>query len=355
MYEKDFVFYLATPAWGESYINIFLNVSLPTLMAPDNLPFLCSKSEVHFSIYTTEEFASRIYENHLIKTLHKIATVIIEILYIPIKSHYKNDKNYHSYNKALYETKTNSYKDNLYKARLSKKINKVVVSLNADIVFCNDFFKKTFSILLTGKKVIEVLGPRGNVLEISNALNQKYYDPMHGYINISSLELLDLWIDNAHPLLNIHDWNGDSLHFNCSHIFWPIQDAKGWIARCFFLYPIILVLPNKKVEFTGTIDASLVINCGYNKSDAEVITNSQDLFCCELSEKDKFAGSLGERGSIDSIRYIYKIYGSNYNIELLKEKIILGSDFSSSAWNKVTEESNHVIDQILNLAEKINS
>lgn len=347
MDEKDFVFYLATPVWGESYVNVFLSVSLPTLMSPDNLPFLCDKSDVHFSIYTTEAYAPRLYDDPLIKKLQQIATVMIEVLYTPIKSHYKNDLNYHHYNQALYETKTNSYKDNLYKARLSNKSNKVVVSLNADIIFCNDFFKKAFSILLTGKKIIEVVGPRGNVSEISKSLNQNYYDPLQGHISITSSDLLNLWIDNIHPLLNIHYWDGDSPYFNCSHIYWPIKNGKGWIARCFFLYPIILVLPSKEVEFTGTIDASLVTNCGYKKDDAAIITNSQELFCCELSEVDKYAGAFGVRGSIDSITSSYKYHGNKYNLDLLKETIILGHGYDSNVINQTIAESDKIINKIL--------
>ena len=209
------------------------------------------------------------------------------------------------------------------------------------------FLKNHCNILLSGKKIIEVIGPRGKALEISNVLNNKYCAPSDGYISISSLELLDLWIDNAHPLLNKHHWHGDSLDFNYSHIYWPILNGKGWIARCFFLYPIMLALPNRDIHFTGTIDSSLVTSCGYNKNDAAIITNSQELFCCELSDVDKNSGKLGIRGSINSIVNSYKPYENQYNTELLKETIILGHRYDDAAIKKTIYESNGIINRIL--------
>lgn len=238
MQEKNIKFFIAIPVWGRSYVDLFLNISLATLMTKDNLPYLCKISSVMISIYTTPDFTNEIQQNYLIQKLSEIADVVIECIYAPNKDHYSNENQLHDYNQHLYETKSNAYKDNIYKAKLSKFSTKIILSLNADMAFANDFMRHCYEHILSGKKVVEIIGPRGNADAIKNELLTSFFDTTNQTISISSHKLLRLWIDHRHPLLDIHLWNGNSDYFNCSHIMWPIPNHKGWIARCFFLYPI---------------------------------------------------------------------------------------------------------------------
>jgi len=351
MQSKGFKFYIAIPVWGESYVDVFLNTSLPSLMAAGNLPYLCQQAQVVFTVYTTLEFLPMFQHSNLIKTLQQKAEVCLEAICIPCKEHYSAESS--GYNVAMYEAKTNVYKDNICKAQLNNDENNVIISLNADMVFSNNFLQKCHEVLLQGKKVVEVVGPRGMASEISEALHKQYRN-IDNVISISSRNLLKLWINYIHPMLDIHLWEGDSKYFNCSHLMWPIGDGpgNGWAAHCFFLYPIVLVLPKHQVDFSSTIDANLVTGCNYGIEDAFVVTNSEDLFCCELSASDKFVGAFGKRGDLTDIVGCYKNFGKKYNFDLLQKKIMLSCDAKKADLLITTEKSDVVINSIVEHANK---
>lgn len=339
---KNFEYFIAVPAWGDTYVDTFLNISLPTLLADMNLPYLRDVAQVRFSIHTSRDDADKIRNHSLIlKAIQDRLNIEILEIKLPVKSDFQDD---HDFYKAMYETKSKVYRENIDLAKRSRANHKVIVSLNADIVYSNNFFMESHKILTAGKKVIEVVGPRGQAKPIKSILsNLKRND---GSISVDASDLLDIWIDNHHPLLDIHFWNGDSEHFNCSHLMWPLTSGKGWLAKCFFLYPIILMLPDSKIEFSGTIDQDLVVNCGYSIDDAAVISKSNVLFCCELSEDDKFVGAFAHRHDYADIANVYKNFGSNYNFSLLQENIILGHSYNEDDLSATISEATKVITRI---------
>lgn len=340
---QDFEYFIAVPVWGDTYVDTFLNTALPTLLADMNLPYLCHVATVHFTIHTSSEDAEKIKNHSLIrKAQENNWKVIINNITLPIRTDFKNE---HDFYQAIYDTKSNVYKDNIDLAKRSAAKHKVVVSLNADIVYSNNFLMESHKILENGKKVIEVVGPRGQAKPIKSILENRKGDD--GCISVAAKELLDIWIDNYHPLLDIHFWNGNSEHFNCSHLMWPLASGKGWLARCFFLYPIILVLPETKIEFSGTIDQDLVVNCGYTFDDAAVISQSDVLFCCELSEDDKFVGAFAHRHDYADIANVYKNFGSSYNFSLLQKNIILAHSYKEEDLSAAITEAGQVVKRIV--------
>lgn len=75
-------FHLILAVWGETYINLFLNVSLPSLMAEGNLPVLYSDEKQDFYIYTRSEDIKQ-FEEHIafakVKDFFTIVYVNIDI------------------------------------------------------------------------------------------------------------------------------------------------------------------------------------------------------------------------------------------------------------------------------------
>lgn len=338
----DFRFFLAVPVWGHTYVDTFLNASLPTLMAPGNLPYLSTACKVKFTIYTSKQDAEIIQQNKLIQQLANTTNteLAIEILEIPDRNNYTNK---HDFGRALYELKSFTYKNNFdHAAKFSE--TGVAISLNADIIFSADFMRHAYGILLSGKKVIEVSGPRGKATEIRNIIESKRGSS--GEIAIGATELLEIWIDNFHELIKLHFWEDADGDFNCSHILWPIRGAKGWLARCFYLYPIVVVIPKGGVDFSGTIDLDLVTNCGYSYDEVEVLTNHSQMFCCELSEEGKFVGAQGIRGNLPDLAAMFKQHGDAYNLFLQKHYISLAVGYNHMQWHLAAIKSNTVIDGV---------
>nr|HPO08633.1 hypothetical protein [bacterium] len=55
--------HLIMAVWGQEYVDLFLNVALPSQLSPANLPAIRHSSELLYKIYTTKEDESRIREH----------------------------------------------------------------------------------------------------------------------------------------------------------------------------------------------------------------------------------------------------------------------------------------------------
>lgn len=341
--DNNFKYCIAVPVWGKSYVDTFLSITLPTLMSPGNLPYLMSVAKVNMDIYTSQDDAPSITNHPLIQRLRKKLNFKIKLINTP-NGKTKSTRRFRS---LMYNLKGNIYSNNISLAQKDKKSTLIAISLNADIVFSDNFFTEAHSIILSGKKVIEVACPRGKAQEIKKTLYALSKDT-DGSISINAHNLLETWIDNFHPLLEIHLWNGNSETFNCSHLLWPFKSGKGWLARCFYLYPIVLVIPKQKVSFVGTIDRNLVHECGYGINDSAIITHQDKMFCCELSEDDKFVGIFGLRKDYQSIAYQYRRYGNSYNLALLEQDIMLGI----TDRDNLTLSKNEAYHEIMNIKKE---
>ncbi len=336
-------YFIAIPVWGKEFVNTFLEYSLPTLMADGNLPFLISNSAIDVRIYTSKDDADILLAHPLIQELKRKATVTIVELHMPQQSHYETS---HAYRQAIYALKSNAYKDNIHLANACQEHTGVIVSLNADIIFSDQFFAQAHQILHSDKKVIEVVGPRSKEIEMKRDL-QSIINQNTGVLEIQASKLLDLWNKHIHPLLAIHNWEGQSEIFNASHLMWPVG-TSGWVARCFFLYPIIVVAPGREFNFAGTIDHSMVTNCGYTVNDVHVVTDNSTMFCCELSEAQKFVGFFGKRNDYSLTSNLYLKHGTNYNFGLLQHTIYLGQAFDSNELEQAQAKSDHVVNNLSN-------
>src|SRR5262245_36128357 len=53
-------FQLVTAVWGEWHTGVFLNFNIPSLLAPGNIPGLCSLQQGRYVIFTRRSDAERI-------------------------------------------------------------------------------------------------------------------------------------------------------------------------------------------------------------------------------------------------------------------------------------------------------
>src|SRR5262245_37147626 len=78
--EKDLPrFFYVNVVWGKAYVDIFTDYSIPTLLAPDNIPCLPNRGVSEFVIVTTDEDAARIRASGIFERLSET----IKVVFIP--------------------------------------------------------------------------------------------------------------------------------------------------------------------------------------------------------------------------------------------------------------------------------
>ena len=309
-------FQFAVPVWGDSYVRTFLQYSLPSQLAPENIPSL--EGQHSYTIYTTNEDRERIASSEAFKALQR--TIEVDIHTIESVG-------------QKYDIKSNCYRQALHRAA---QRGAAVFLLNADIVLADGFVQKIVTLLSSGKRVIEVPGPRG----ILNAIGRELEQWRDGIaINISPIALGALWFKNIHPLLRMHFVEGEEgAAFHPSHLYWSVAQ-EGIVARCFHLYPIVVYPKNSPADFTTTIDDDLVGNLAIARREIFLAQDSRDLFCCELSPPEQYVGDIARRGNIDRYVDFYASHSGHNIRNLEKEIIISGVRILGPDWRSVRLKS----------------
>jgi len=304
--------HIAVPIWGADYVRTFLTYSLPTQLSPKNLPGLKAGPHV-YSLFTTREDYDRISES---RVFHQLSGVM-EVQVTFIEDELKRESSLAIGQK--YEVKSNCYRQAFATAHDK---GAAVVPSNADIVFADGFFGTLEALVESGKRAVQVPGPRGLREPIGQVLVSQYQTPA-GVIVIDPFELTALWMKHIHPLLDMHFVDGlpEGGRFNPSHLYWRVQD-EGIVARCFNLHPYIVYPRRGTVDFSTTVDDDLIERLGLSERERFFAQDSRQIFCCELSPPEQYVGDLARRG--DLARYV-EVYASWYehNMRNLKKEILI--------------------------------
>lgn len=329
-------FHIIVPIWGKSYVDKFLQFSLPAMLSKGNLGSSFYDHDLSgFHIYTTSADAETIQNSSVFKKLndiiiakiHTIDDIVEPDLFFLEKMTICHDLG----------TKECGEKD-------------AAILLTADMVFADGAFKKMYEIAMTGKKVILSWAVRsdGNVL-MRELL--KHYSETELSITISNRELAKLACENLHPY-EARPWG-----MKCPLIWkppilrWDIP-GKGLLFRSRTLFPLLVVsekgdapvyIPDKDNRF-WTTDGDYVERLCPNFDRIHIVEDSDEMFMAtiddfHLSGDDSHAYSVLHHADV-LIEDFYKPYQ-------LKTKIRFHFEDLSPEWEAVEKESDKVVDEIL--------
>ena len=173
---------LLTSVWGEWHVNTFLRITIPSLLAPNNIPELVKKCNVVYRIYTTK-IGKRVISNaQIFNILSKY--VKIELILIPEGENPRNEVHM----ELMHEN-----------VRIAKSINAYLLIIHPDTVWNNDALKNILAILLEKKpKAFSILYFR----VVYEGLAEKLIDIAANNISvldIDSQSLQKLILKSLHP------------------------------------------------------------------------------------------------------------------------------------------------------------
>lgn len=332
-------FYFAVPVWGKDYVGVFVRTALAAQLSPNNLPALPNLHCCQYHIYTTKSDETVINESPTYRRLASLITT--KIYYLDDEFSEVGDLS-GSINR--YEMKSSCYRHSM---SIAAKDGAANVLLNADIVLADGFLKRCAEIIAAGKRVVEVVGPRAVQRSVETILHERYRAADGIAISASFRQLASIWVDHIHPMALIHLWKGRrTAPFHPSHLYWQVG-KRSILVRCFHIYPIVFFPRQGNTFFRGTIDDDLVSNARLSSKDIYIATDSDKLFCLELSAEGHSVGTPVERGNLRSVIDFYQKYGRLWNFKLLSYRIrIVGGDEKLSAWKRAERLSDWLVFRI---------
>lgn len=345
--------FLTVSVWGQSYIEDYLNLSLPCQLAQDNLPSIANNSNyvVNYIIVTDESGKEKISRHVCFNVLNKLVTVSFVSL-SKLEENIQNKRN--SWRKfpdnvwKKYALKMEAMKHGIALANASAGL---FIPLMSDLVISNGSFSYLLSQNEQGKKCVLV----GSLKVIKDKFLQDtrtYYSEKTFCFSMTGKQLVQKSIINLHP------WTYDnSVSSTCYDNSWP--DYVYWILPDLaviqagnFCYPFLIDCSDKiSVLPDYTIDTMAL---PFTEEEYHVVTNPNDCMVMVLEEPTAVETLMSDIFDPVSVA-TFRVKETQKHHQLFSSHVVVFGDENNPKVKEFTLLARQQADEISNLEKQIGS
>jgi hypothetical protein len=273
-------FHFVVPVWGPKYTRVFLDAALPAQLAARNLGALRDPDRAVYRIFSTLEDLEVIRGASSFRRLEALLPVSLHRIELA------GDRRYGLMSACHREA-----------VRLADLEAAGLVFLNADLVLADGVLEALETWAAAGVRVVECASVRVEQAAAVRLLRERWLEPASGAIVSSPRQLVGLALDHLHPNAAAHLWDASArAALIPANLLWRI-DGEGFLLHCFHLHPLMVVPERRGVSFHGTIDDDYVEAAAPDPATTRVVTDSDELFFCELSDESHPPGGTIAGGS----------------------------------------------------------
>jgi hypothetical protein len=321
--------------WGEPYIDCFLNVALPSLLAEGNLPAFYEIKNSEFVFITSLRDKARLSESESIANLGSQISIRY-ILFDP--------STFSHAHAALVEA------HRLAADKAHREGARVIV-LCPDMILSAGSLAHVMKIADRGKRAIMVAGLRLTTETATGPLRARL-----GKRDLSILEprkLLTFAMDHFHPQTKSFVVNAVGFASHPVLCIWPV-DSAGFVIRGFHLHPIMVdfgEISTLERLHNDTIDGAFLGHSVGNWSDIYVEEDSDDILFFTLTpEADRWEGPSQLQYSPKLARsFAYSMDVNPLHRHLFTYPLTLHTTDLNDVWKRKIEESGMEAFKILDL------
>ena len=329
---EEIALHFATPVWGSEYTRTFLEVMLPSLLAPGNLPAIPNRGRSVYRIFTLDDDVQAIKESAAYAALASLMAVEVSVISVP-------DEN-------KYHRASDCYRESFRKASQAQA---AIVMLGPDVVVADGSIDAMLRLLNAGKRAILVLGVRTVKESLMPELLSRYAED--GFLRVPKRDLAKLALDHLHPITESHMFDGDSPNYHASGLFWRVGD-EGLLLHGFHLHPIAVHAPTFSGEFQNTIDNDMVEKANLPDDEVHVVTDSDEILCFEMSSRD-YSFATPERGGMRGLVTSVLSATTKFHWKIVQVPIrVHAGKTTASDWKRTEQRAQYVIKRILDSCEE---
>lgn len=343
-------FHFILPVWGQLYVEMFLKVTLPCQLSPDNLGFFKQTFGDHkYKIFTMSEHVAAIQNSESYKTLSSL-----------IETEIRTFDDLVDKSKIKYEIMSVCHGIGFREA-CSRDGNVYVVTLVSDSLVSNGSFRRFYELALEGKKAIVIGNFRVSTSILPELIGRFYSESEHS-ITVSPRELMELSVAAVHQNSKTYFW--DSSSFGCgwpAYLYWSVG-GEGIIMRGLHLHPIAICPARREEVFDFSsgmaIDGSdFVERAVHDMNDVYISSDSDEIAIPTLDYMESFVSSqppVSKSVRVLSVALWMKKYCCGYAAHYLRTKIRLHGTDISPKWKEVEKESDEIVEAILRCLDFLN-
>jgi hypothetical protein len=206
--------HFSTVVWGPWHTGIFLDVNLPSLLAPENLAAFAAQHRVTYRILTSQRDIARITGSPAYQRAREI--VPFELIPCPV-GQVENPIAAHHY----------LWRRSIVEAR---NAGAMILFVPPDVVWSNSGFCHVADLISQGKRAVFITYMRV-VSETCVPEIRRYYIAKDGVtVDISSRNLVELALQYIHPLTLTYLCNSPNFPIHPEFILWRVP-GEGYLMR----------------------------------------------------------------------------------------------------------------------------
>ena len=257
---------IVTAVWGDWHLDAFLDVNLPTLLAPRNLPAMFKQHRVGYQIYTRSADLKRIRAAHSFRRLAalvpvKLKTIPARRLSDPIAAHV-----------AIWQTAV----------RRATRAGSFALLMPPDVLWSEGSLEHVAELLSQGKQGIFVPFLRVTSNSFLPAFRERF-GSSPDQVALSGRSLVRLCLQHLHPLMAAYSRTSRYFPTHAEMIVWPVP-GEGIAVRVFARE--LLVFNPRVIR----VNAAQLVENPVPREALHLVADSDQLFGVSLAPLGKDIG-----------------------------------------------------------------
>lgn len=327
---------LVTAVWGRRFVERFLTSTLPSILAPRNLPALADGEEVEYRIFTRAADIPHIEASPLFSKLAAFVAVRFETIDSVVAS-------------AKYDRLAQIHRLGL---EGTAEADIGVVFLTPDAVWANGTLAAVRTVALAGYDAAVMDGPRVVRGPFAAEISSRF--GANEILSIAPRELMEMSVRHIHSNESAWHWGSDWLHDAPFQLHWPVP-GEGMVTRGFCLFPIYVRLRRPIGDFVGAIDRGLLDAAFDDRSGIYYCGDSDIMAVVSIDDLGFSSASIKRTDKHDRILRIAKwalATATEQNLDAVRHPARRHfSEMSEKTWRRVERLSAAHIEAVLGCRE----
>src|SRR5262245_21071434 len=318
---------ISMAVWGEWHVRTFLEVNLPTLLAPGNLPAFTRLLPTRYLIYTPARDRERLERSRLFREL----TQVTEVSFVELQ---EKDIKAPTYTH-------NVIWDNGRTEALARQ--SIAMVMPPDVAWADGSLGHMADLVMQGKSAIFL---NWHLRAVSDTFIPQFLDLYHCQdqpISVPSRDLVALTFENIHPLCCAYFRDSDCFPYHSEMIFWPIA-GQGLLMHVFALIPFLF----DPAQFKLTENKS-IIEIG-DAARLHFVSDSDDVFMTSLAPIGKDNVWYQRNGRLNPVLFAkwWTYYDSPSNDHLVIHPFRLHySEMDERVWRAAELQARQLIRRLM--------
>ncbi|MBM3777960.1 MAG: hypothetical protein FJW23_06920, partial [Acidimicrobiia bacterium] len=260
-------FHLTMLVWGPAYTRRFLDLCLPALLSPRNIPTLAEVAPVHLIVYTTAADRETIRRSPVLQGReHQLKLRFVLDDWGGYAS--KTDAMGVCYN-AVFQT--------------ASAEDAAVIILAPDTIWSDGTLETVGRAALAGKRAVMQAGIRVREETALPVILERFRPSADGSITVPPRALVRIGLDHMHPYYRSWYWDEHGFGRGPSNVYFHVN-TDGVVARCFHLHPLMMYPDRPFKEFISTFDDDLQMFAFSSAETFYIVQDSDEIFHIDLAD-----------------------------------------------------------------------